>query len=1063
MRLLRLSIRNIASIEAGDIDFTRDLRDATGQAAPLFLISGDTGAGKTVILDCIALALFKKTPRLGSVSNSANNRYLTGDSEDMRVGSIQQYTRLGISHEAECYSELTFEGNDGGTYTARLALGMQRKNASKKNGETTQPKGRRQLRHRQPKWSIILPDSTRVEGEKVKEVIDRAVGMSFEQFGRMAMLAQGQFAAFLTGEKKEREQILEQLTDTARFSLYGQAITNIYNRAQGAYKDAQTRFEARRNLMLTAEQRAETTLRRDEVDKELPGKDSALKEAKERLDTLRASLQTVADANASIRKAQKDMEAHRETFMLLDSDFTARTERHEALERDAEEKRTRLEDRMDLAPLFAEAPLVVSRLSQYSKQGEDIERLTKEIAAAEEERTSKSAALEELNKEEEKARGVATEARAKADEILSRRNALSPAENAETQQKAQTRLNSLSSLKRDVAILAEKESTLKKQESETGKLEKTLTACDEEVKKDSASRDKAREDHDRAQALLTTMKMSLEDTLTTLRHRLADENADTCPLCGQHIDHLHVEEDFDRMLTPLEAEIRRTSEILREADASLTAATRLAAEAKADHAAAARTADLLKKEIKALKTSTEKACKSLDLQAEDVNEESMDAECTLLTSQIEQCKEISNQAETLLNEWKEEDRKTREVEKTASDTTRKLTEAKHALDLFEANLAKTRERLKQTKTDRDTTEKQLSESLAVFAPNWKDDLEETSGRLKAEAESFEKMRQEVAKTEGEVEKSTALLDYIRSSRKYVLEQKPGWGGLVSPPLLRQTDDITHDWNTLFGSIAETDHLLSDSEKARATACNIIEEFGLDPAEPSDAPQSREKQEELRRTLAEAQESRDRLLQERGALQTRLDEDTKHHEAVSRLLEETEKARAVFEKWDRMNSRFGGTRFRTLVQSHILRPLLHNANQYLQRITDQYLLTCSDQNEQLSILVHDRYNKDQVRSVTVLSGGERFMISLALSLALSSLNRPDMNIDILFIDEGFGTLDEKSLDSVMATLECLQEIAGQQKRRVGIISHREELDERIPVQIRVARQGEGRSVLKFPNR
>ena len=91
-----------------------------------------------------------------------------------------------------------------------------------------------------------------------------------------------------------------------------------------------------------------------------------------------------------------------------------------------------------------------------------------------------------------------------------------------------------------------------------------------------------------------------------------------------------------------------------------------------------------------------------------------------------------------------------------------------------------------------------------------------------------------------------------------------------------------------------------------------------------------------------------------------------------------------------------------------------------------------------------------------------MISLALSLALSSLNRPDMNVNILFIDEGFGTLDEKSLDSVMQTLETLQEIAGQSGRRVGIISHREELDERIPVQIRVVKKGEGRSVVELKN-
>ena len=181
------------------------------------------------------------------------------------------------------------------------------------------------------------------------------------------------------------------------------------------------------------------------------------------------------------------------------------------------------------------------------------------------------------------------------------------------------------------------------------------------------------------------------------------------------------------------------------------------------------------------------------------------------------------------------------------------------------------------------------------------------------------------------------------------------------------------------------------------------------------------------------------------------------EAEKKLEEATE----VFQKWELLNHYFGGTRFRTLVQTYILRPLLNNANIYLERITDRYKLTCSEENDQLSILVHDRYNKGQVRSATILSGGERFMISLALSLALSSLNHPDMNVNILFIDEGFGTLDERNLDSVMSTLERLQEIAGERNRRVGFICHREELVERIPVKIEVKRKGEGRSVVEIP--
>jgi DNA repair exonuclease SbcCD ATPase subunit len=220
--------------------------------------------------------------------------------------------------------------------------------------------------------------------------------------------------------------------------------------------------------------------------------------------------------------------------------------------------------------------------------------------------------------------------------------------------------------------------------------------------------------------------------------------------------------------------------------------------------------------------------------------------------------------------------------------------------------------------------------------------------------------------------------------------------------------------------------------------------------------------ELEESIKEDQHIIIELVAEMGAIKNKLDTHKENEKKLAELAKQLEALTRNFNKWDKLNNIFGGTRFRTLVQTYILRPLLNNANIYLEKITDRYVLTCSEDNEQLSILVLDRYNKNQIRSVTVLSGGERFMISLALSLALSSLNRPDMNINILFIDEGFGTLDEKSLDSVMNTLEKLQDIAGQNNRRVGIISHREELDERIPVQIRVIKKGEGRSHVEIKN-
>ena len=213
MQILQLHLRNIASIIKADIDFTKDLKDGvTGDPASLFLICGDTGAGKSVILDGISMALYKDTPRLKGVNGRKNNSFKSKDGDEISMTDIQQYTRIGISHKDECYSEVVFEGNDGITYQSRLSLGVNRN---------------RNLR--KPTWNVKIGNDDWISGvNECQAVIRQAVGLSFDQFSRMVMLAQGQFAAFLTGDKDSREIILEQLTDTKRFSTYGTAVHNIY-------------------------------------------------------------------------------------------------------------------------------------------------------------------------------------------------------------------------------------------------------------------------------------------------------------------------------------------------------------------------------------------------------------------------------------------------------------------------------------------------------------------------------------------------------------------------------------------------------------------------------------------------------------------------------------------------------------------------------------------------------------------------------------------------------------------------------------------------------------------
>ncbi len=170
------------------------------------------------------------------------------------------------------------------------------------------------------------------------------------------------------------------------------------------------------------------------------------------------------------------------------------------------------------------------------------------------------------------------------------------------------------------------------------------------------------------------------------------------------------------------------------------------------------------------------------------------------------------------------------------------------------------------------------------------------------------------------------------------------------------------------------------------------------------------------------------------------------------------ARAVFETWDAVNDAVGsagGDKFRRFAQGVTLEHLVHLANAQLATLSPRYRLargTTSD----LALHVLDRDMGDHLRATRSLSGGERFLVSLALALALSGLEGRDSFVDTLFIDEGFGSLDAETLDLAVDALETLQG----RGRKVGVITHVAAMIERIAVQVRVEKRGNGRSVVRI---
>ena len=186
------------------------------------------------------------------------------------------------------------------------------------------------------------------------------------------------------------------------------------------------------------------------------------------------------------------------------------------------------------------------------------------------------------------------------------------------------------------------------------------------------------------------------------------------------------------------------------------------------------------------------------------------------------------------------------------------------------------------------------------------------------------------------------------------------------------------------------------------------------------------------------------------------EDQRRQNANQALAQQIADAYNEYQRWARLNALIGsatGDTFRKIAQAYNLDLLVHHANVQLRQLVRRYRLKRGG--SMLGLLVMDTEMGDELRSVHSLSGGETFLVSLALALGLASMASSTLKIESLFIDEGFGSLDPESLQLAMDALDGLQA----QGRKVAVISHVQEMHERIPVQIQVQRQGNGLSTLE----
>ncbi len=343
------------------------------------------------------------------------------------------------------------------------------------------------------------------------------------------------------------------------------------------------------------------------------------------------------------------------------------------------------------------------------------------------------------------------------------------------------------------------------------------------------------------------------------------------------------------------------------------------------------------------------------------------------------------------------------------------------------------------------------------AEQWQQQLEHAVEQARAAetstAQELQSVRTQLVQIAAELKAQQQRLQALESEDKDLASKIADWrarhpelddGGLED--LLRVDD----------AQLAELRQRLQQNEKAIEQAKVLLQERDERLAAHQAQHNGNLDAEQLATALTDLQNQFNVSEQQCAELRAEQVEDQRRQNANQALAQQIADAYAEYQRWARLSALIGsatGDTFRKIAQAYNLDLLVHHANVQLRQLVKRYRLKRGG--SMLGLLVMDTEMGDELRSVHSLSGGETFLVSLALALGLASMASSTLKIESLFIDEGFGSLDPESLQLAMDALDGLQA----QGRKVAVISHVQEMHERIPVQIQVQRQGNGLSTLE----
>ncbi len=325
------------------------------------------------------------------------------------------------------------------------------------------------------------------------------------------------------------------------------------------------------------------------------------------------------------------------------------------------------------------------------------------------------------------------------------------------------------------------------------------------------------------------------------------------------------------------------------------------------------------------------------------------------------------------------------------------------------------------------------------------ELQQAQASLQAEKERLLTQQERMAENNKQQAACEKSLRTIKDELDQVI-QKTSFAGLdmARAALLpeAQQSQLEAEQQRLIQAVSQTEKSLRSAREERQQ---------LEPEQVSP-----DAQKQARKELEEKQLAYEQQLVQLGQLEEKFQQQQEREKRHEDLVKQIEDQRKRFNRWAQLNEIIGqrdGKKFRSFAQGLTLQRLVILANQHLNRLNGRYYIAKKTGTD-LELDIIDTFQAENRRSMFTLSGGETFLISLALALGLSDLAGRHAQIQSLFIDEGFGTLDEHSLDMAISTLENLRSGG----KTIGIISHVKALKERIGTQIQLHKQSDGFSTI-----